>query len=893
MADKSLAYSLIFNVFGNAVSKIREISNVMGEPAQAAEKLGDAVEKSGDRQVSAFRKVKDALNEVSETITRPIKSFAALGRAAAEASEKFAHSFAGIGAIAAEGFSLKNVAQQEEFFRRLQINTGMGSDAIKELREQINGAADAYGVSHDRLMEAFGSFRANGGDIKVFGENVGSVAATMQLTGMEAENAGQMFAFLQTKMGITEPKQFLDVLSQMRQQLKGIPDGMDAFAEASMRLSAPMQALHMSGAQAALALNAVYAVAARSSGGGGRRAMTATEGWLGQLADRGYQAQLSQGLGERITDANGYVMDPRLLMQKMAAKYAQALSLPANQQVVATQRLDALFGESAARMFKSVGGEIKATGHSAIMDKVLGARGNDAEFLNKATQASDGLSGSMNRLRTAMDRASESLFAEPINIFASALNHCTGVIGDAVVGLATFIAVGQGIKWIGGAIEGFKSLGIVIPIVRMLFSGLIGVIPAVISGLTAVTLGIVELSVAMLASPITWIVAGIALVGVAAYELYQHWDSVWKAIGGAVKWVGDLIGPLFRNPFVSAIMGVIAPATALMNIPRLMGTSWTKIGEVIGEAFQAVRKLAQPVIDWITDKLGWLWNRLGQAASWVASLTHSAPPAQAPDMGSNSNGGGAPANDNSGFSLFGHGGLLGPIANLTTPSGAPTTDQMAAYFRGKGWSANAAAGIAANLFKESRNSAGAVGDQGNAYGLAQWHADRQAEFQRVYGRSMVGSTWQQQADFVDHELKNREARAGNALRGAGSAAQAGAIMSSLYERPANRGGEAMQRAQLAMRIAGGKGGASSPSMAMPGADEPVAVPTDIYSHSGATAAAPTGGALAYAGDGGQRIARASLTIKIDHKGNVSTHLEHSDDMEASLDRGRPMALRWG
>lgn len=871
MADKNMAYSLIFKVIDGASAVVRGIANVMGEPAEAAGKWADAVEKSGERQVSAFRKMKDALGEVAESVTRPIMRMAELGKVAAEASEKFSRSFAGIGAIAAEGFSIKNVAQQEEFFRRLQINTGMSTAAIKELREQINNASDAYGVNHDRLMEAFGAFRANGGDIKTFGENAKTAAATLQLTGVEAENAGQLFAFLSTKMQLKSPEEFVSTLAMMRQQLKGIPDGMDAFAEASMRLSASMQALHLNGAQGALALNAVYAVAARSSGGGGRRAMAATETWLSQLADRGYQAQLSQGLGERITDANGYVMDPRVIMQKMAARYAAVGKLPANQQVVATQRLDALFGEAAARMFKSVGGEIKATGHSATIEKVLGAKSDGTEFMDKAQQASEGLSGSMNRLRTAMDRASEALFAGPVDKLAAALNHCTGIVAGLVITLASFIAVGQGIKWIVGAYEGFSLLVAVIPGASTALSLLAGIVPAVLSGIGALTIGIVQMSLAMLASPITWIVAGIALIGVGIYELATHWKAIWGAMPAPVQKVWTFIADGFDW------------------LSKKLGINWSAIGDAISGVIKSIKTWAEPVLDWFSDKLGKIFGVISSGADWVKDkLGLGGGASDTPENGA------APpaANDNSGFHLFGNGGLLAPITNLMTGSGAPSTDQMAAYFRSKGWSANAAAGIAANLFKESRNNAGAVGDHGQAYGLAQWHADRQAEFARVYGRSMRGSSWQQQADFVDHELHNRESRAGNALRSAASAEQAGAIMSSLYERPANTRGEAMQRAQIAARIAGSRGAGAAPSMGA--TDQPaVTVPTNIYGPTGAVVGQNFADALPMAG-GGPRGPWARLTIEIkDGKNHVRTHLDHSSDMEASLDRGKPMVVGWG
>lgn len=122
----------------------------------------------------------------------------------------------------------------------------------------------------------------------------------------------------------------------------------------------------------------------------------------------------------------------------------------------------------------------------------------------------------------------------------------------------------------------------------------------------------------------------------------------------------------------------------------------------------------------------------------------------------------------------------------------------------KGWTRQQASGIAANLWFESMYNPSAVGDNGHAYGIAQWHEDRQAAFKKLFGIDIRKSTLDQQLQFVDYELRNgsdKGARqAGNALMGADNAAQAGAIVSRLYERPADSDGEAARRAQAADSI---------------------------------------------------------------------------------------------
>jgi len=122
------------------------------------------------------------------------------------------------------------------------------------------------------------------------------------------------------------------------------------------------------------------------------------------------------------------------------------------------------------------------------------------------------------------------------------------------------------------------------------------------------------------------------------------------------------------------------------------------------------------------------------------------------------------------------------------------------YFIGQGWTTAQAAGIVANLQAESGLRPDAVGDLGQAYGIAQWHSDRQANFQTFTGRAIRGSTADQQLRFVQHELSGTEAGAGQRLRNTTSAYDAGATMSRYYERPADREGEAARRGQRAQQI---------------------------------------------------------------------------------------------
>lgn len=134
------------------------------------------------------------------------------------------------------------------------------------------------------------------------------------------------------------------------------------------------------------------------------------------------------------------------------------------------------------------------------------------------------------------------------------------------------------------------------------------------------------------------------------------------------------------------------------------------------------------------------------------------------------------------------------LNNRLKKGGGEAVGAVVDYFMAKGWTQDQAEGIAANIEAESAFKANASGDGGQAYGLAQWHPDRQAEFAKQYGKDIRNSTGAEQLEFINHELtRGNEKSAGNKLRAATSAYDAASIVSREYERPADAAGEASRR----------------------------------------------------------------------------------------------------
>ncbi len=101
-----------------------------------------------------------------------------------------------------------------------------------------------------------------------------------------------------------------------------------------------------------------------------------------------------------------------------------------------------------------------------------------------------------------------------------------------------------------------------------------------------------------------------------------------------------------------------------------------------------------------------------------------------------------------------------------------------------GWTPEQAAGIAGNLQHESGGfNPGATGDNGSAYGLAQWHPDRQSEFKKFTGKDIRGSSMDDQLKFVNYELtKGNEEAAGDKIRATKTSEEAALATRRYYER---------------------------------------------------------------------------------------------------------------
>jgi hypothetical protein len=314
------------------------------------------------------------------------------------------------------------------------------------------------------------------------------------------------------------------------------------------------------------------------------------------------------------------------------------------------------------------------------------------------------------------------------------------------------------------------------------------------------------------------------LIGFAAIMAIDVVSSI-VGIGVAFTNLGIL---LMANPIAAGILAIVGVAAfaaiEIIKNWKPIKAFFSDLWDGVTSTFEAGWKHIKPIVDWFKDS--WLGQLLGKAASGFSAVSQSL--------------------DDAGFVPVGSTGAFKPrpAANAPTITNAETdarSKQAMSYFEAQGKSPAAAAGIVANLMRESRLNAGAVGDNGAALGVAQWHKDRADAIGAHFGKPVGQMSFEEQLSAVDWELSNGDPqarKAGKDLDGVKNANDAGRIVSLEYERPWWKSSEALTRGGMADSLFS-KSGAIAGAMASALALSPAPALAGPYAPPGAAPA--TGG----------------------------------------------------
>ena len=289
-------------------------------------------------------------------------------------------------------------------------------------------------------------------------------------------------------------------------------------------------------------------------------------------------------------------------------------------------------------------------------------------------------------------------------------------------------------------------------------------------------------------------------------------ETLIGALSDLVGWMRD--NREFVQTFLSIIavgLGAIAAATIPINLTVVAVLGLAAAISALWQDYQTWKRGGESFIDWAKWEPG--FKAAGQGIRWLNDLMGDLiyrAIAGADVLASLFKRDWAGAKRAAQAFIEGNGKAYG---SEVVSSETGDAQEAMKYFQAQGWSKAQSAGLVANIKQESGFKANAVGDNGKAYGIAQWHPDRQAEFEKVFGKSIKGSSFADQLAFMQYELtQGKEKRAGDILRDATGAQEAAAAVSTHYERPKDTAKEASTRGQIAMQILGGVPGATGAAM---------------------------------------------------------------------------------
>jgi hypothetical protein len=145
-----------------------------------------------------------------------------------------------------------------------------------------------------------------------------------------------------------------------------------------------------------------------------------------------------------------------------------------------------------------------------------------------------------------------------------------------------------------------------------------------------------------------------------------------------------------------------------------------------------------------------------------------------------------------------------PAASAKLPAWDAVSGQIMNQLQTLGWTKAQAAGMAANIQRESQGNPNAIGDHGESYGIGQWNKDRQKEFSKMpgyEGKSIIGSSLSDQIKFMNYELRQGKFKnVGEDLSNKVTATGASDLLTKRYEIPANMSFEASVRRNYASTL---------------------------------------------------------------------------------------------
>lgn len=461
----------------------------------------------------------------------------------------------------------------------------MGTAALAGAFKGLYSIGETFDAVADSIRVGTG---ASGEALDAMVESAKNVGKTVPTS---FESAGQAIADWNTRMGLSG--EALEKVAAQSEMLKSM--GMEANINT---LSAAFNAFKIEGDDVSGAMDTLFQVS-QSTG--------VSMDTLAGTVQRSAPALQSLGFSFEESAAMAGLLDKAGLnsSQVMASMSKGLVTLAKD-------------GEAPQDAFKRVTGEIQGfidkgdeAGAIDLASKVFGTKGATQMIsaLKDSSLSLDDLVGSASLTGdTIMGVGAETQdFAEKWQIVKNNASAALEPLGSAV-----FDALGTALEWVLPYIE---SLGNWMAENQTVVAVIAGIIGGVLTTAFVMWAGsIVATNLALLASPITWIVIGIAALVAAIIALWQNWDTVWGAITSIFSAAWEWIKGIFDS-FTSTISTIWN--TVWQAVSDFVMGIWEGIKTGISTAIDFVWNIISTVLTTISTLWSNIWNRIKSLISGV------------------------------------------------------------------------------------------------------------------------------------------------------------------------------------------------------------------------------------------------------------------------------------
>lgn len=635
---------------GGAVRKLQREQRTLGDAIQTFGRMGKDVDSLRDRYASVTneldkqRRALERLKVVEDARERNLSKRKDL-------RSKMGDTVAFGAAVAVP--SAVAVKKSAEFNYQLQVigNTANMTDAqVKSLGVDIMAISKDVGKSATDTEAALGFLVAAGMEVPMARDNLRTVGRTATATAADIEDVSKASFTLSDALKIQPMgmQKALDALVQSGKE--GNFEFKDMAAELPV-IGAGFQALKFTGQEAVSTIGAALQIARKGAGSSGEAANN-LQNFLAKVlapdtlkkakklgsdlygvvskAQKKGQNPFDAAIKEinRITKGG----DQKLLGQLFQDMQVQNFLRPMLQNLQEYQRIkkaameaNGVTDRDFARMERTTKQQLDEMGNSAN---------------RSAIAIGDSLEPAVGQLTTVLTPATEKV-TEFVNAHQKLVGNSILVVGGLAATRLAALAAGYGYTFLKGG---------VLSVVGM-FARMVPLATASTTVMTALSGALAAVGAAIAATPIGWVVAGVAAIAAAGVMIYKYWEPLKAFFGGffdgltaGLSPIGDLISEAF-GPVISVVQATVMPildtvggwvksavgwfGDLLTPIAKTSDTTKTfgEVGKACGEAVaDAFRVMLTPItlvleaIKWIDDHIGGVLDKAVSLGSSVKSL---------------------------------------------------------------------------------------------------------------------------------------------------------------------------------------------------------------------------------------------------------------------------------